>query len=551
MEVPPPCPGAEASTPASDCHPPDRQACSASAAERVGSTTRTMDSHLGEGMGTASASGYTRPPGSRPSSGDEVGRRRFRFVVQERAIRLSPRTRDRGSRVLRRGRHGGCRRAECRRRAARLGRALRLLAGGRPRARRTLSLPGAGRSDPRGPEGVRVSASARRPPRAVRVASRRCGRPPGDAPHACAARPDALAARGARRALLRGRTPMGAEHQRRVARERVDTACVRPCGALALSRPGVAAGPCARPVCLHQVRPLADVRLDARHSETARLDCGDRHRHRRDARRVGGHRVRWADGVSRSRPATLRHPGREQLLTGRHGCHSRVAGRGWSGAHARRRRRATRGLRALHAPEGRGPCLHVRGRRDARPVADRLAPLPRGAARAPRDRPTAVLCDLAAPDPALGQPEARVRRGIPDIRACSRGRDPARRAAREAARAGARSSRRSRDRVGARRSAAPRVVDARRVVRLDRLLRRLAGGRGYHALREHHRGRQCGLRLSSLLSGSGSDSRRALAVSGRGRPADRRVGGVRLSAAAGADRGSADVRFRSQLPDSS
>ena len=45
-----------------------------------------------------------------------------------------------------------------------------------------------------------------------------------------------------------------------------------------------------------KLRPLADVRLDARDSETACRGCGDRDRHRRDARRVGGHRVRRADG---------------------------------------------------------------------------------------------------------------------------------------------------------------------------------------------------------------------------------------------------------------
>ena len=60
-------------------------------------------------------------------------------------------------------------------------------------------------------------------------------------------------------------------------------------------------------------------------------------------------RVRRAHGVSRSRPEVVRHPGREQLLAGRHGSDGGTSFRRGAGAHGSRGRRAARGLRRLRA----------------------------------------------------------------------------------------------------------------------------------------------------------------------------------------------------------
>ena len=79
---------------------------------------------------------------------------------------------------------------------------------------------------------------------------------------------------------------------------------------------------------------------------------------------------------------------------------------------ARRRRRAA--------------LVHVRRGRDVGVEPDRLASLPRRAARSARDRASSLLGALAAPGPALGEPEARLRRGSRDGVPGDRGRDPAR-----------------------------------------------------------------------------------------------------------------------------
>ena len=84
----------------------------------------------------------------------------------------------------------------------------------------------------------------------------------------------------------------------------------------------------------------------------------------------------------------------------------------------------------------RGAFVHVRGGGDARAEPDRLAPLPRPAARAARHPATAILLPLAAPRRALGEPAPRLRGGIRDAscpgswrrsssRCCSCGRDRA------------------------------------------------------------------------------------------------------------------------------
>ena len=84
---------------------------------------------------------------------------------------------------------------------------------------------------------------------------------------------------------------------------------------------------------------------------------------------------------------------------------------------ARRRWRAARRVRPPRAPRRRGAVVHVRGRGDARAEPDRLAPLPRPAARAARDPATAVLAPLAAARAALGEPAPGLRGGVRDVHA--------------------------------------------------------------------------------------------------------------------------------------
>ena len=187
------------------------------------------------------------------------------------------------------------RRAERRRRPSRLGRALRVPAGGGGRSRRRLALPGARRPDPRGAEGLRLSATA--PVRAGaadgasgagRVGARRdrgCWRSSGSrcTSSACGT------------PLLRGGLPLGAGDQRRAALERLDPAGIR-----TRRRCGVTATRCGRPAWALGLAvsakllfwPMYVWMLATRRLRAARALARDRRGG--DARRLGGDRVRRA-----------------------------------------------------------------------------------------------------------------------------------------------------------------------------------------------------------------------------------------------------------------
>ena len=205
---------------------------------------------------------------------------------------------------------------------------------------------------------------------------------------------------------------MGAEHQRRVARKRVDSACVRPRGALALSRPCVAAG-LALGLSVSTkfvlwpmfVWMLVTRRLRA---STAAIAIG-----------IAVTLAAWAvigfDGLTGYpdlAPATLRHPGREQLLAGRHGryssgCRTRLVGRSRSSSAA-----------------GYSPPASSSPAEETRPVPSRVRSPPRSRCRRSCGSTTSWCCSCRSRSrargslrsgcsrPALGQPEARVRRGI-------------------------------------------------------------------------------------------------------------------------------------------
>ena len=87
--------------------------------------TSARASHPNDGFRTRRTDGTASPSGtqdlrrSRPSSGDEVGRRRFRFVVQPGDPALAARAFGTVARVLRRRRHGGAIALSAHRRASR------------------------------------------------------------------------------------------------------------------------------------------------------------------------------------------------------------------------------------------------------------------------------------------------------------------------------------------------------------------------------------------------------------------------------------------------
>ena len=126
-----------------------------------------------EGWVPTRPSAAPRLPASHPPYEREVGRRRLRILVREARLRRREPAcgRSRSSFVAaiaaRRPR-----RDERRRGPSRLGRSLRLSAGGRVRPRRRVAVSGGRRPDPRGSEGVRVSAAARARARAADVPAR-------------------------------------------------------------------------------------------------------------------------------------------------------------------------------------------------------------------------------------------------------------------------------------------------------------------------------------------------------------------------------------------
>ena len=137
------------------------------------------------------------------------------------------------------------------------------------------------------------------------------------------------------------------------------------------------------------------------------------HRHRRDAGRVGGDRLRRAHRLSGSPQPALRHPVRAELLVRRDGVDGRVsAGRGGRVLDARSSAARCSSAASLLARRGDDP------RSFTCAIAATLALSPIVwlhylvvAARADGDHAAAVLGDLAATRPPLGQPEARLRGG--------------------------------------------------------------------------------------------------------------------------------------------
>ena len=215
-----------------------------------------------------------------------------------------------------------------------------------------------------------------------------------------------------RRSLLRGGASLGAGHQRRAPRERLDSARVRAGSASGGIANAVGrAGRRARPVRLGEARSSGRCscgcsrRGDPRRSPLAVVD-----RRCRDAR-VRGRRSAstGSDGYPDLLRRLVRHPV------------SRTATRSWAwlrllglprrrwgeGSRSSLGGAAARRLRRARATRRRASLVHLRGGCDARPEPDRLAALPRRAARAAlrSARPRFSVIWLL-PGPALGQPEA-------------------------------------------------------------------------------------------------------------------------------------------------
>ena len=186
---------------------------------------------------------------------------------------------------------------------------------------------------------------------------------------------------------------------------------------LALPRRGLAAGVGARARGLGEVLDLAAARVDARDAAAPDDGVGTRDRGGRSRSRA------WAaigfDGLT-GYPDLLRRLSEIQSensysivgmastlgprRVGRPGTDRSLVGGG-----------LLVGVRRLRAARRRSAVVHLRGRGDARPEPDRVAPLPRRAARADGDRQAAVLGPVAAARAAVGQPASRLCGGIPDF----------------------------------------------------------------------------------------------------------------------------------------
>ena len=205
-----------------------------------------------------------------------------------------------------------------------MGRAIRVPPGCRRDTRRALAVSRTRRPHPRGSEGVRVSAAARRGAAAAHEAPDRSRRPHRHGRHARDALAHAAPARHPRRPVLRGGGALDAGRERRAARQRLD-----PARAGARGRPGdIATGSESRrragPRGLGEAPALADARVDACDTARPHDAVGARRRASRDVRRLGGDRVRRARRLPRPPAAALRHPVREQLFDRRHGVDTRA-----------------------------------------------------------------------------------------------------------------------------------------------------------------------------------------------------------------------------------
>ena len=234
-----------------------------------------------------------------------------------------------------------------------MGRPICVSPGVRRSSRRVSPYPAAGRSDPRGSEGLRVSASARARARSADGASRR--------------RASLLVALSMLALVGLTLWVLGVRdlrcyaaaalwvptHQRRTPLEPLDPAGIRACRCSGGTGIAVDRRRGARSGRLGKAPPLADVRLDDRYSETSCRCGGRRDRARRDVRLVGGHRLRRIGELSGSRPEALGDPGREQLLASSEWRRPPDCLRRRSGAHRARWRRVARGLRRLRATRRR------------------------------------------------------------------------------------------------------------------------------------------------------------------------------------------------------
>ena len=225
---------------------------------------------------------------------------------------------------------------------------------------------------------------------------------------------DAVDRRSSRRALLRGRRAVGAVDERRAALEPLDSARPRACrcsGGIATTcgHPRSRSGSRSRPSCSSGRcscgwsspgdcgPPLAAVVIGLAVTTAAWAVIGfdgldrlpgppaavSRRSRPRGATRSSAWRRRSDSAKASDRLLTLAVGG--ALLV-------------WV-----RRARATRRRRAV---------VHLRRRGDARLEPDRLAPLPRCAARPAGDRAAALLRDLAAPRAALDQSQAGYAEGF-------------------------------------------------------------------------------------------------------------------------------------------
>ena len=262
--------------------------------------------------------------------------------------------------------------------------------------------------------------------------------------------------------------------------------------------------------------------MDGRHAAAPGDRVGDRDRRRRDARRLGGDRVRRAGGLPgpscagcpRSSPRTATP---SSALRTPWGCRS---------GSARRRccssgRSAPRVLRRLRAPRRRLPLVHGGARRHARAEPDRVAPLPRGAARADGDRPAALLGALAPPRCSCGRARSRgMRRASRPSRprsspqSCSSSCSPGR----ARARSGPSPPRRERGRSRSPESRRARSLGApRRLARVDRALRRAAGAHDDRTLRDDDPGRPHRYGPAPVRRRRGGDPRRREPIPARQR----------------------------------
>ena len=180
-----------------------------------------------------------------------------------------------------------------------------------------VAVPRAQRPAPGGGDGVRLSAASRLGDRARDPARAQRGVRRGDRGVARARPRDPPRPRSARLALLRRRSPLGADADRDPDRERVAPRRVPRRARLALPRADLFLRGVSRARDRREALRLAAARLDARAPSRPRRGRRRRRSGRRDPRPVGVPRVRGPRPVSGDPRAARRARGREELLVRR------------------------------------------------------------------------------------------------------------------------------------------------------------------------------------------------------------------------------------------